>query len=60
MVALLFNAGDQLPDIPLLLVVGNGDKFPPVHIAATAVNVGMVCVPVTSHKQDVVLNVADS
>ena len=49
MVVVLFNEGVQLPDIPLLLVVGNADKFPPVHIAATGVNVGTGCVPVISY-----------
>jgi hypothetical protein len=37
----LFNAGDQLPVIPLVEVVGNGDKAVPEQIAATAVNVGV-------------------
>jgi hypothetical protein len=38
----LFNAGDQLPVIPLLEVVGNGDKLPPEQIGATGVKVGTV------------------
>jgi hypothetical protein len=38
----LFNAGVQLPVIPLLEVVGNGDKLPPEQIGATGVKVGTV------------------
>ena len=41
MVAVLFNAGDQLPLIPLSEVVGNGDNVPPEQIGATALNVGV-------------------
>ena len=41
MVAILFNAGDHVPVIPLLDVVGNADKLPPLHIAATCVKVGV-------------------
>ena len=37
----MFNAGDQLPVIPLSDVVGNGDKVPPEQIGATALNVGV-------------------
>jgi hypothetical protein len=48
-VVVLFNEGDQFPDIPLILVVGNADKFPPVHIADTGVNIGTGCVPVISY-----------
>ena len=40
-VAVLFRAGDQVPVIPLLEVVGNGDNTPPEQIGATAVNVGV-------------------
>ena len=40
-VAVLFSAGDQAPVIPLLEVVGNGDKVAPEQIGATAVNVGV-------------------
>ena len=43
-VAVLFKAGDQLPVIPLLDVVGSGDKVAPEQIGATAVNVGVVLV----------------
>ena len=38
--AVLFNAGDQLPLIPLLDVVGKDDKVAPEQIAATGLNVG--------------------
>ena len=41
-VAVLFNTGDQVPVIPLLDVVGNGDNRVPEQIGATAVNVGVV------------------
>jgi len=33
-----------VPVIPLLEVVGNGDKVAPEHIGATAVNVGVALV----------------
>ena len=39
--AVLFNAGDQVPVIPLLEVVGNAANTAPEQIAATAVNVGV-------------------
>jgi hypothetical protein len=39
-VVVLFNAGDQVPVIPLLEVVGNADKVAPEQIGATALNVG--------------------
>jgi Flp pilus assembly pilin Flp len=38
----LFKAGDQVPVIPLLEVVGKADKVPPEQIGATAVNVGVI------------------
>ncbi len=38
---MLFKAGDHVPLIPLLEVVGNTDKLPPEHIAGTAVKVGV-------------------
>ena len=41
-VAVLSNAGDQVPVIPLLDVVGNADNTAPEHIAATGVNVGVI------------------
>jgi hypothetical protein len=37
----LFNAGVQVPVIPLLDVVGKADKAAPEQIGATAVNVGV-------------------
>jgi hypothetical protein len=37
----LFNAGDQVPEMPLLEVVGKALKLAPEHIALTAVNVGV-------------------
>jgi hypothetical protein len=37
----LFKAGVQLPVIPLVEVVGNGDKLPPAQIGATALKVGV-------------------
>ena len=41
-VVVLFNAGDHVPVIPLFEVVGNADNVSPLHIGATAVNVGVV------------------
>ena len=41
--AVLFSAGDQVPVIPLLDVVGNAAKVAPEQIGATAVNVGVTC-----------------
>ena len=41
-VAVLFNAGDQLPVIPFNDVVGKEDKVVPEQIAATALNVGAI------------------
>jgi len=38
----LSKAGAHVPVIPLLEVVGNGDKVVPEQIGATAVNVGVV------------------
>ena len=38
---MLFNAGVQLPVIPLVDVVGNAANVPPEHIAATGLNVGV-------------------
>ena len=37
----LFNAGDQVPFIPLVDVVGKGDRVSPEQIAATGVKVGV-------------------
>ena len=39
---MLFNAGDHVPVILLLEVVGKAVKVEPEHIGATAVNVGVV------------------
>jgi hypothetical protein len=41
-VVALSNAGDQLPVMPLLEVVGNGVNIAPEHIGPTAVNVGVM------------------
>jgi hypothetical protein len=38
----LSKAGDQVPVIELIEVVGNADKLPPEHIGETVVNVGVV------------------
>ena len=53
---MLLSAGDQVPVILLLDVVGNADKVAPEQIGATAVNVGvmfgltvMVSVVVVAH-----------
>ena len=40
-VAVLFNAGDQVPVIPLFEVVGNALNIAPEQIGATPVNVGL-------------------
>jgi hypothetical protein len=40
-VAVLFKAGDQIPVIPLVEVVGNGAKTPPEQIGVTAVKIGV-------------------
>jgi hypothetical protein len=39
-VAVLFNAGDQVPVMPLLLVAGSAVSVVPEHIGATGVNIG--------------------
>jgi len=41
-VAVLFNAGDQVPVNPLVEVVGNAVSVAPEQIGATAVNVGVI------------------
>ena len=38
----LSKAGDQAPVMPLLDVVGSGDRVAPEHIGPTAVNVGVM------------------
>ena len=40
-VAVLFNAGDQVPLIPLVEVVGNAEKVAPEQIAATEAKFGV-------------------
>ena len=42
MVCVLFNAGDQVPVIPLVDVVGKADNVAPEQMAFTAVNVGVL------------------
>ena len=42
MVVVLFSAGAQVPVIPLLEVVGKGDKAAPEQMGATAVNAGVM------------------
>ena len=42
MVAVLFKAGAHEPVIPLLDVVGNGDKVAPEQIGPTALKVGVI------------------
>ena len=44
MVAVLLRAGAHVPVIPLLEVVGNGDKVAPEQIGPTGVNVGVTLV----------------
>ena len=39
--AVLFNAGDQAPVMPLLDVVGRAASEAPEHIGATVVNMGV-------------------
>ena len=64
MVAVLLSAGDHVPVMPLLDVVGNADKVAPEQIGATAVNVGVtfgltviVSVVVVAHCPAVGVNV---
>ncbi len=64
MVAVLFNAGDQVPVIPFVDVVGNAFNVEPVQIADTALKVGvtlgltvMVNVVVVAHWPAVGVNV---
>ncbi|MFL5743386.1 MAG: hypothetical protein ACJ751_01880 [Niastella sp.] len=42
MVIVLSKAGDQVPVIPLVEVVGNADKVVPEQIGATALKVGVM------------------
>ena len=64
MVAVLFRAGAQVPVIPLLEVVGNGDSVAPEHMGAIVLKVGvmfgltvMVNVAVVAHCPAVGVNV---
>ena len=41
-VAVLFNAGAQVPVMPFVDVVGNGANTAPEQIGVTAVNVGVM------------------
>ena len=41
-VVVLSNAGDQVPVIPLVEVVGNADKLAPEQIDATGLNIGVL------------------
>ena len=43
MVAVLFNAGDHVPEMPLFEVSGKAVKVAPEQMGATAVNVGVTC-----------------
>ena len=56
-VDILFKAGDQVPVIPLLEVVGKANKVPPEHIAPICVKVG---VRTGSILIDVVVGVAET
>ena len=38
----MFNAGDQVPVMPLLDVVGSADNVAPEQMGATALNVGVI------------------
>ena len=38
----MFNAGDQVPVMPLLEVVGSAVRVAPEQIGATALNVGVI------------------
>jgi hypothetical protein len=40
-VVVLFNAGDQVPVMPSMEVVGSGFNVPPEQMGATAANVGV-------------------
>jgi hypothetical protein len=47
-VAVLLIVGDHIPVIPLVEVVGNEGKMPPVQIAATELNVGVMLLLTTT------------
>ena len=60
----MFSAGDQVPVMPLLDVVGNGANTAPEQMGATALNVGVkfgltviVNVAVVAHRPAVGVNV---
>ena len=53
-VAVLLSAGAHVPVIPLLEVVGSGDKVAPEQIGPTALNVGVVLVLIVMVKVAVV------
>ena len=64
MVAVLSKAGAQVPEIPLLEVVGSADKVAPEQIGATALKVGetfgfttIVIVVVVAHCPAIGVNV---
>jgi len=42
-VAVLFNAGDHVPEMPLFEVSGKAVKVAPEQMGATAVKVGVTC-----------------
>ena len=42
MVAVLLSAGDHVPVIPLVEVVGNATRLVPAQIGATVANVGVM------------------
>lgn len=44
----MFNAGDHVPVIPLVDVVGKADKEAPAQMSATALNVGVAMVVFTA------------
>ena len=54
MVAVLFNAGDQVPVMPFNEVVGKGASVAPEHIGATGLKIGVLLVPAVP---TVILNV---
>ena len=54
MVAVLSSAGDHVPVIPLLDVVGSAFNIPPEQIGPTALNVGVTLGLTTIIKVDVV------
>ena len=48
MVAVLFNAGDHVPIMPLFDMVDKGLNVAPLQIGATAVNVGVILLLTTT------------